>query len=282
MWAAEGVANTFAGPPLGSLLLVVAFALPFFVDAATFFASAALIASISGTFRADRPEHHVQASWRTELAEGVRWLWGHDLLRPMAIILGLMNLASMLGGATMVLFAQEVLDVGPLLFTVLGFGFAVGGVLGGVFASAVSKRLGSGTCLALTLGGSAMVALLIGLVPWWPAVMVLFTVTALLGTLWNVITVSLRQTIIPAHLLGRVNSVYRFFAWGMMPIGAALSGIIILVADSFTSRDWALRSVWFADAAVHVGLFLFGRSKLTTARIEAARAGTPTAAPVSG
>jgi MFS family permease len=281
MWAAEGVANTFVGPPLGSLLLVAAFALPFFVDAASFFASAALIASITGTFRAERPEGHVQAHWRVELAEGVRWLWHHELLRPMAIILGLMNLASMLGGATMVLFAQEVLDLGPLLFTVLGFGFAIGGIVGGVFASAVSKRLGSGTCLAITLAGSAAVGLLIGLVPFWPVVMLLFTVTALLGTLWNVITVSLRQTIIPSHLLGRVNSVYRFFAWGMMPIGAALSGVIILVVDTFTSRDWALRSVWFADAAIHAGLFVFGRSKLTTARIEAARAGAPAAA-VSG
>ena len=275
MWAAEGVANTFAGPPLGSLLLVVAFALPFFVDAASFFASAALIASITGSFRAERPHDHVPAHWRVELAEGVRWLWRHELLRPMAIILGLMNLASMLGGATMVLFAQEVLHLGPLMFTVLGFGFAFGGVVGGVFASAVSTRLGSGTCLAITLAGSGIVSLLIGLVAWWPVVMVLFTVTALLGTLWNVITVSLRQTIIPPHLLGRVNSVYRFFAWGMMPVGAALSGVVIVVVDTVATREWALRSVWFADAAIHAGLFVFGRSKLTTARIEAARATAP-------
>ena len=56
MWSAEGIANTFVGPPLGSLLLLAAFALPFFVDAASFFAAAALVASIPGTFRAERPE----------------------------------------------------------------------------------------------------------------------------------------------------------------------------------------------------------------------------------
>lgn len=272
LWAAEGVANTFVGPPLGSLLLFAAFSLPFFVDAASFFAAAALVALIPGIFRAERPDDHVSQHWAVELKEGVRWLWGHSLLRPMAIILGLMNLASMLGGATMVLFAQEVLEVGPVMFTVLGFGLALGGIVAGTFASAISARLGAGTCLAITLGGSAVVAAVIFALPYWPVVMLMFAFTALLGTLWNVITVSLRQAIIPPHLLGRVNSVYRFFAWGMMPIGAALSGLIVLVVDRFTTRDWALRSVWLADAIVHVGLFAFGRSRLTTARIEAARA----------
>lgn len=271
LWAAEGVANTFVGPPLGSLLLFAAFSLPFFVDAGSFFVAAALVASIPGSFRAVRPDDHVQQHWVTELKEGVRWLWGHELLRPMAIILGLMNLASMLGGATLVLFAQEVLEVGPVMFTVLGFGFALGGIVAGTFASAISKRFGSGTCLAVTLGGSAVVATVIFALPYWPIVMVMFAITALLGTLWNVITVSLRQTIIPPHLLGRVNSVYRFFAWGMMPIGAALSGLIVFVVDRFTTRDWALRSVWLADAIVHAALFVFGRRKLTTAKLEAAR-----------
>ena len=109
MWSAEGIANTFVGPPLGSLLLLVAFSLPFFVDAASFFAAAALVAAIPGTFRAERPDDHVQAPWRSELAEGFRWLWSNDLLRSMAIILGLMNLASALSGSVLVLFAQEIL-----------------------------------------------------------------------------------------------------------------------------------------------------------------------------
>ena len=42
MWSAEAIANTFVGPPLGSLLLIAAFSLPFFVDAGSFFVAAAL------------------------------------------------------------------------------------------------------------------------------------------------------------------------------------------------------------------------------------------------
>ena len=74
------------------------------------------------------------------------------------------------------------------------------------------------------------------------------------------ITVSLRQTIIPPHLLGRVNSVYRFFAWGMMPIGAAIGGVTVAIVSTFADREWALRATWLLDAAIHVGLFVFGRA----------------------
>ncbi|HEY7626277.1 MAG TPA: MFS transporter, partial [Ilumatobacteraceae bacterium] len=181
MWSGEGIANTFVGPPLGSLLLLVAFALPFFFDAASFFAAAALVALIPGSFRAQRPDDHVQASWKAELAEGFRWLRANELLRSMAIILGLMNMASMLSGSVLVLFAQEVLDIGPFLFTVMSFGLAGGAALGANTAPWLSKKLGSGTCLALTLGSSAVTAFIIGVSSWWPVVMIAFAVGAMLG-----------------------------------------------------------------------------------------------------
>ena len=272
IWSIEAVTNTFAGPPLGSILLLVAFSLPFFVDAGTFFIAAAMVFLIPGKFRASREERAPQQSFRQDLGEGVRWLMGHSLLRPMAIILGLMNGAAMISGATIVLFAQDVLDIGPLLFTVLFFGGAIGGLFGGNLAPAISQRVGSGTSLAIALGGMAVGPLLIGLIPWWPLVIVIFGIEALLGMLWNVITVSLRQTIIPRPLLGRVNSVYRFFAWGMLPIGAAFGGTLVWLLERRFDRDLALRSTWFAQAIVYLGLFAFGRAKLTTDKIEAARA----------
>lgn len=274
MWSVEMVANTFAGPPLGSLLLLAAFSVPFFVNSATFFAAAALVFLIPGMFRAERDPDAEPTGFRQELAEGVRWLWGHELLRPMAIILGLMNMADMISTATFVLYAQEVIDVGPFLFSVIGFGGAIGGIVGGQYASRVSARLGSGNALALTLAAGTIVPALIGVFAFWPIVLVLFGMLTFWGLVWNVITVSLRQTIIPPRLLGRVNSVYRFFAWGMMPVGAALGGLIVYVVDRVADRELALRWTWFANAIVHAGLFWFGRARLTTAKIEAARAAT--------
>jgi predicted MFS family arabinose efflux permease len=275
MWSIESVANTFIGPPLGSLLLLTAFSIPFFVDAGSFFAAAALVAMIPGTFRATRPEADADAvppNWRAELREGVRWLWAHPLLRTMAIILGLMNMASNLSGAMLVLFSQDVLGVTPLTFTLMGFGFAVGAIIGGYAAPWLSRTLGSGTCLALTLGSGAVMQALVGLSSSWPMVAVIVAIGTLLGSTWNVITVSLRQTIIPAHLLGRVNSVYRFFAWGSIPIGAAMGGLVVMVSRQFVSDEMSLRMVWFVDAGIHAVLFFAVRRSLTTERLEAARA----------
>jgi MFS family permease len=196
----------------------------------------------------------------------------HPVLRPMAVMLGLMNAAGMLSQATLVLFAQEVLEIGPLLFTVIGFGAAIGGLVGGNIASHISRRVGSGTALAISIAGMAIPPLVIGLLTYWPVTLVMFALEALFGILWNVITVSLRQAIIPEGMLGRVNSVYRFFAWGMMPIGAALGGVLVFVVEGLADRETALRATWLATSLVYVGLFVFGRAKLTTEKIEAARA----------
>jgi MFS family permease len=229
---------------------------------------------IPGSFRAPAPEQTsaTPSSWKAELREGLTWLWQHPLFRSMAIILGLMNMADMMTGSMLVLFSQEVLDVTPLTFTLMGFGFAAGGIVGGYAAPWLSRTLGSGTCLALTLLSGAITSALVGISSSWPVVAVLFALNFVLGSTWNIITVSLRQSVIPSHLLGRVNSVYRFFAWGMMPVGALLGGLIVAGMGTFVDREWALRSVWFVSAIIHLALWAVGRRVLTTERLEAVRA----------
>lgn len=286
LWSAELVANTFIGPPLGALLLVIAFSAPFFVDAGTFVLSAALIALIPATGRTSRPgtpetadtaTTHTETpgtapTWKTELSEGFRWLWGHDLLRQMAIILGLLNMLGTMSTATMVLFAQEILDTSPTQFALLETGGAIGGAIGGWTASHIAKRIGSGGSLALTLVGGGVTTFLIGIANHWLFVWAMFAIFMLLAVLWNVITVSLRQTIIPDHLLGRVNSVYRFFAWGMMPLGAALGGVIVVITDALGTRELALRMPFFVSGVLTLALFVYAGPRLTSARIDGARA----------
>ncbi len=277
MWSGELVANTFAGPPLAALLIAVSFALPFYADSLTFAASAALIAFIRPPERmpstfAPRADAGSDTSWRVELVEGFRWLWRHDLLRALAITLGLLNLISTLSMATFVLYGQEVLETSPTEFALLGTGGAVGGIVGGWTASNVARRIGTGPSLALSLVGGGIFSIVIGLMSWWPTVWLLLAAFMFVGTLWNVITVSFRQSVIPDRLLGRVNSVYRFFGWGMMPIGAALGGLIVVIVDQFASRDVALRMPWLAAGAMSLLLFVVAGPRLTTAKFAAARA----------
>ena len=190
----------------------------------------------------------------------------------MAIILGCLNALGMVTGAALVLFGQEVLDTGATAFALLTTGGAIGGVIGGWTAASISRTLGSGPSLWLVLITSGVTTVAIGFMNWWPAVWFLFAIEVGVGVLWNVITVSLRQSIIPDHLLGRVNSVYRFFAWGMMPIGSLIGGLIIVATESFASRELALRMPWFIAGGAYFVLFAFAAPRLTTAKIEAARA----------
>ena len=275
LWSAEQVANAFVGPPLGAWLLLGVFAVPFFVDAATFAVSAALVAAIGPLARPQaRPDRARRAgSWRTDIAEGFRWLWHHEFLRYLAIILGLLNMLNTLAMASLVLFAQEELGTSPGEFAALTVGAAVGGVVGGWTASSISGWLGPGPSLWATLLGGGLTSLAIAFTSSWPVVAVMFGLSMLLAVVWNVITVSLRQTIIPDELLGRVNSVYRFFGWGMMPIGAMLGGLSMVVVESLSDRSAALRFPWVAAAAGQLLLLAWAGPKLTTARIEAARAG---------
>lgn len=195
----------------------------------------------------------------------------NPVLWPMAIVLGLMNGADALAAATLVIFAQEVLEVGPFLFAVIGAGGAIGSIVGGWFVPALSRRFGGGAVLSGAVGGLGLCALAIATAQSWPVVMVAFSLTAMFGIGWNVVTVSLRQAVIPDHLLGRVNSVYRFLAWGSIPIGAALGGLLVNVLDGPLGRTTALRWPWYVSVAIHVVLLIVVRRKLNTAALDTLR-----------
>jgi len=272
MWSAESLTNSFIGPPLGSLLIGIAIFLPFYFDAGSFFFAVALIATLKGSFKpVAKVEPKAKINFKAEIKEGFVWLWAHPLLRPMAIILGSMNGLGTMVGAAYILFAQEVLHTSVFIFAVLGTAGAIGGTLGGLLAPKVSAKLGSGPSLWLALAAAPLGSLCIGLTSSWQVVWAVTVVESFVAILWNTITVSLRQSIIPSHLLGRVNSVYRFFAWGSIPIGMFIGGGLVTLMEHFVSRELALRSPYLISVALGLLLWLLAAPRLTTAKIEAAR-----------
>ena len=272
MWSAESLTNSFIGPPLGSLLIGIAIFIPFFFDAVSFFFAVALIASLKGVFKPVADEKgRAKINFKAEIKEGYAWLWAHPLLRPMAIILGTMNGLATMVGATYILFAQEVLQTSVFTFAILGTAGAVGGTIGGLLAPKVSAKLGSGRSLAMVLAAAPIGSLIIALTTTWQVVWVVVLFETFFAILWNTITVSLRQSIIPTHLLGRVNSVYRFFAWGSIPIGMFLGGGLVSALTLVLSRGNALRAPYLFGVVLGLLLWAMAAPRLTTAKIEAAR-----------
>ncbi len=166
---------------------------------------------------------------RSEIAEGIRYVVRHPLLRPIAICTSTSNLFGSMGFAILVLFAVRELDLTP---GELGLAFAIGniGFLGGAFASSrLAKPLGLGR----TIIGSAVVFGAAGfLYPFATpaAAMPLIVGAGLLpglgSVVYNVNQVSLRQAITPERMQGKMNATMRFIVWGTMPIGSFIGGAL--------------------------------------------------------
>jgi MFS family permease len=223
------VGESFLGPPAGSLLFAAAAALPFGLDAVSFGGSAALLARLPRIQLPRTSEGHRETkapAIRAQIAEGLRWLARHRLLRVVAVLLGVYNFANQMGQAILVLLATQTLHVSPAGYGLLLAASAVGSVAGGLVGPVLTGRLG--LLASVLIGGAINAAAFvgIGLAPDAIVAAVLLAAQGFAVTMWNIVTVSLRQQVVPAALLGRVNSVYRMLGWGLMPAGALAGGFV--------------------------------------------------------
>jgi MFS family permease len=203
---------------------------------------------------------------RTEIREGLAWLWQHRLLRTLAILLAAMNGTTMMGMSIFTLYVYgdgSVLGLDPIGYGLLLLSAAGGSLLGGLAAERLVPRVGRGPALWLTLLTAVAAPLSIGLTSRVWVVVAAQVVFGFGSVVWNVVTVSLRQSIIPDELLGRVNSVYRFLGWGAMPVGSLLGGLI--------AAGIGLRATFLAAAALMACMLLVGVRTITSAEIAGAR-----------
>ena len=258
LWSVETVVGRFVGPPLAGFLIAFAVPAPFLLDAAAFGLAALMVWCIALPPRLLPPRR----SWRAEAVEGLRWLWERPTLRRLALSLGVINGLSSLALTVLVLVSQETLGLSAMGYGLLLTAGAAGGVLGGLLCPAVVARLGAQRSLVVALGLIPVPFVVMGLTG--NAVLVgaaLFAQT-LVGTLWNVVTVSYRQRTIPDALLGRVNSVYRFFGWGTISLGALMGGVVVAMGEPMLGREAALQSPFLLAAAGTGALFLWGWRRL--------------------
>ncbi len=239
-FAAEIAANSFVGTTIGSMLFVAAMWLPFGLDAVTFAIAAVLVSTIHIAATPRPAATETRRPLRTEIADGLRWLSGHKVLRGLALAASLSVLGMQMTAAIFVLFAQDLLDLSDRWYGLLIAIGAIGAVGGGLVAERLTKRLGT---LRIVYGTVIVWILCMFAEGFWPRLWVSAIATMAMAfgtTVWNTVTVSLRQRIVPANLFGRVNSVYRWLVWGSISIGAALGGIV--------AREFGLRAPFFMGA----------------------------------
>jgi MFS family permease len=232
--------NSMIGPPLGAVLFSLGHALPFAVDGLTFLAAAALVLSMrtrTVAVSAGAPRRSIGA----DLREGLAWLRNHALLRTLCVLLLVFNGAGAAALAVLVLYAKTTLGLGPIGYGLLISTYAVGGVLGASAASLARRSLGPYPAIVAAVLMSFAGLLVMGLTVR-PVVAALGVIAVGTGsTLWNVLTVSLRQRLVPDQLLGRVTAAYRVVGFAAMPIGAVIGG--------FVAHRWGLRAPFLLGAA---------------------------------
>jgi MFS family permease len=217
-------AAQIAGPLLAGLLVTVApVQQVLWVDAASFLLSAGTLWLIGRAFNAPR-DPEPQRAIRQEVAEGLRYVLGHPVLRNISIMMALINLVGATVYAQLVVFAKRQLDASDSQVALLYAAGSIGVVGLSLAAGPLRRRLSFSVAAlgALFLDGLLTVALA-GTSWYWVAV-ALWAAISGLGIFFNINTVSLRQQIVPNHLLGRVISIAGVLAWSAIPLGALAGG----------------------------------------------------------
>jgi len=226
LFAVELGANQFVGPPLGGVLVAFGAAVALGSPAVLWLAAGLLLLRLPTP---PREERAAGSTLRGEIAEGVRFLAGHRILRRFAVMVGGFNFAASATSAVFVLYAVgegSTLGLSEPAFGVLLTATAVGSLLGSIAAERLEQGLGRVRLLVLTVPGSSVLIISPALTSDARLVGLAFLIGGFSIVVWNVVTVSLRQRITPDRLLGRLNSAYRLLAWGTRPLGALAGGLI--------------------------------------------------------
>jgi MFS family permease len=226
LYAAELTANEFVGPPLAGFLVTIGAVVAFATPAGLWLLAATILFLMKGSFRVPGQSRQPM---RTEIGDGLGFLWRNPVLRTLTIMTGVFNLASNATMAVLVVYAvgaSSAMGLSETGYGLLLASIAAGSVLGTAVAGAIERRVGRSRSLAL---GFAAAVLFIGapaLTANPIALAIGFFVGGVGNMIWNVIAVSLRQRITPDAMLGRIIGAHRIFAWGGRPLGAALGGLI--------------------------------------------------------
>ena len=220
------------GPGLAGLIIdLLSAPVALFADALSFVGSALFLFGIrkcEGSPQGEAAEP--RRRMRVELAEGWHYVFRHPYLKNIAASTATFNFFGGFWNAALLIFAYRVLDLSP---AAIGLALSVGnvGALIAAFASGrITQRFGVGPTIigAAMLGGPML--LLVPFSPHGNAALTVIAPAILIGSftnvLYNVTQVSLRQTITPERIQGRMNSVMRFVVWGTIPIGTLLGGAL--------------------------------------------------------
>ncbi|WP_433258932.1 MFS transporter [Streptosporangium sp. CA-135522] len=201
------------------------------VDAAGFLAAALLLTRVGSAGQGDDTRKIAGESRLVqEIAEGLRFVFGHRTLRAITLTAAISNLCGTVGASMLLVLLNRELGLSPFLCGLVFAAEAVGALVGSLLTARMASRLGQGPAMCLSVVVSGALWLLA--VPMYQADWRFAVAVALQGLGWVVFmtfkinSVAFRQGVCPKPLLGRMTASVRFVVWGAMPVGALLGSVL--------------------------------------------------------
>ncbi|MFD7834324.1 MFS transporter [Streptomyces sp. NPDC059761] len=217
------------GPGLaGALVAALTAPVALAADALSYAVSALLVARVRPL--GERPAARPDASLRGEITEGLRFVFGHRILRALTFAAAVSNLCGTVGAAMLLVLLAGDLGLSPLLCGAVFAAEAVGGLIGSLLTRRIAAALGQGRAMCASVVVSGLLWLLA--LPFYQADPRFAVAVLLQGLGWTafmtfkVTSVAYRQRLCPEPLLGRMTATIRFVVWGAMPVGALLGGLL--------------------------------------------------------
>jgi MFS family permease len=220
---ANTTVNRMAGPPIGAFMFTVGMAVPFVSQAVCVAAGALLVHRIG----AARPQRHdAPGRVRTEIIEGVRWVWHHAAIRTLLITVLAFNITFGATWGIMVLYATDRLGLGDIGFGVITTVGALGAAVGTMIYARVERRIGMASIMRYGLIIETLTHLSLALTTSPFVALPVYFVFGIHEAGWATTSSTITQRVVPERLQGRVGSVQMVGVFGSLVAGAAIGGVI--------------------------------------------------------
>ncbi len=216
------------GPLLaGALVALIPISGLMMFDALSFLLSALTLGLIKNSFNLHKDQNAERKSIGHDVIEGLRYVLKHPVLRNISLMMAMVNFVGASTYAQLVLFAKEQFQANDSQIGLLFSAGSIGIVALSLLAGPLRKRFPFSRVALSALMAEGLLIMALAFTHWYWIAVILWAIMSGTGILFNINTTSLRQAIVPNHMLGRVISIAGVLAWSAIPLGSLLGGFVI-------------------------------------------------------
>lgn len=221
-------ASEVTGPAIaGAVVSFISIPALLLVDSISYLVSAATLTWVRISFNADDRMARPSTRYLADIGEGIRYVLGHPVLRNISLLMMTFNFVDSTFNAQAVLYAKERLHTNNFELGLLFAAGSVGAIVFSLMAGWLRRHFSFSVVVIGCLSLTGLFTIVYSAIPWFWIALPVMLVRDGVSSLLNINTFSLRQAIVPNHLLGRVLSVAGLLAFSAMPLGSLAGGYVI-------------------------------------------------------